>query len=439
MYQISKYSRIFTDIDDDVIVYNTINKAIISIPRHCITEGLFLNENISKEEINYLKQNDFIEGWCDLDSIMNQYEKFETLIISLELFLQCNLSCPYCYQIGNTSKRVISKEDLDQLFFYIQNVYIKKKYKTLVFKILGGEPTINWAPAEYIIKKIYNFCENNNVYLKLMIDTNGTMIKNILSLKNYHSLTLTIPLTAKEYHNRNRKYRSGEGTYDDIIHNINTISRTLKNVAIVLRYNIDHENIAYFEDYVKDLKSRLDFTPVISPNYTLNIGEGNFKNKLSHQEFVTWRSSSFIDILVANGFTIVITPYTITDKCQYWSRYSLKMFSDGTIGACAMSFWEKERPKISALSNNIEDIIHLSNGAKSYELFMDKKCRKCTSLFLCGGTYNLPCIKNLGERKCENPDSLHINLKLFLSRYIKYSNEGKSALFVGFNDGNIYR
>lgn len=439
MYTLSKYCRVFTNLDEDNIIYNSVNKAIVSMPKDYFIGEKVLRQEITKSEIEYLRQNDYLEGDLDIDSIAERYEKFDTLIISLELFLNCNLSCPYCYQIGNSSTKVISTADLDNLYEYIITVYQHEKFKTLVFKVLGGEPTVNWSPAEYIIKKIFDFCECSGVFLKLMIDTNGTMLTNLLSFKYYHSLTLTIPLTERECHNRYRKYRSGKGTYDDIVDNVNIIDRSMSNVDIVLRYNIDEENILQFEKYVKDLKNRLSFTPIISPNYTMSVGSGDFKNKLVHQDLINWLSSSFIDILAACDFPIVVSPYAITSKCQYWSSYSLKMFSDGTVGACAMSFWEKDRPRIEDICGKIDEVEKLSNGAKKFCLFKDSKCSQCPSLFLCGGTYNLPCSQKLGEHKCEHPDSLHINLGMFLSRYMKYSDEGKGALFVGFNDGNIFR
>ena len=439
MYKLSKYCRVFDDIERDNVIYNSVNKGIVSMHKDRFIEGRTLSGLVTEAEIDYLKQNNFLEGELDLEYIRNRYERFDTLIISLELFLHCNLSCPYCYQIGNTTRQTITHESLDCLFEYIKNVYIKEGYKTLIFKVLGGEPTVNWKPAEYIINKLFDFCEENGVYFKLMIDTNGTIIKDILCLDHYHSLTLTIPLTEKECHNRYRKYLTGQGTYDDIISNVNIISKAMRNVNIVLRYNIDGDNIMGFEKYVKDLKAKLNFTPIVSPNYTMSMGGGDFQNSLSHQELVDWRSSFFIDTLVTCDFPIVVTPYSISGKCQYWSRYSLKMFSDGTVGACAMSFWDKGRPKISDVCKDIRLVEGLSNGAKFFSPFEDVRCKLCDSLFLCGGTYNLPCSKTLGERKCEHPDSLHINLKMFLSRYIKYSNEGKGNLFVGFNDDNIYR
>lgn len=439
MFKLSKYTRVFTDIDTDFIVYNTVNRAIVSIPREKFGSDNHTLQNLEEGEIAYLTDNCFLESNLDLQSYADRYNTFDSLIISLELFLHCNLACPYCYQSGNKSRNKISKEDLDALYVYIKNIYEHTKFKTLVFKVLGGEPTIDWKTADYIVEKCYDYCESQGIFFKLMIDTNGTLVDDIISLKKYHSLTLTIPLTEKGCHNKNRKYKSGIGTYDDIIRNTNLIAKALQNVSIVLRYNIDNENILVFEDYINDIKGKLEYTPIISPNYTMEIGKEEFHNSLKHQDVVNWRSSTFVDIMAKNNFPIVVAPYDLDAKCQYLSRYSIKMFSDGTIGACAMSFWDDNRPQIRSVCDDIEKVPGFWSSAKAFNPFKDAKCCSCKSLFLCGGAYHLPCSGKLGETKCQNAESFHINLRLFLAKYLQYMQQGKDSLFVGFNDNNTYK
>ena len=252
-------------------------------------------------------------------------------------------------------------------------------------------------------------------------------------------MILTIPLTHKECHNAYRKYASGKGSYDIIINNINNLSRVLKNTIIVLRYNVDSINISKFKDYIQDLKDKLIFSPIISPNYTLNLGKGNYENKLKHSVFVKWLSSDFIDIMAKYNYKIVSSPFNLSGKCQYWSKYSLKIFSNGTVGACAMSFFDKNNPSLKEVFENVNDISNYWNNAKSYSIFSDSDCKKCSSLFLCGGAYKTPCVKSLKLNECLPDGIIHIDLKLFLERYLRYSREGKNDLFIGFNEYENYK
>ena len=68
----------------------------------------------------------------------------------------------------------------------------------------------------------------------------------------------------------------------------------------------------------------------------------------------------------------------------------------------------------------------------------DKECLECDSLFICGGTNKLPCIKALDPKMCEEK-RFGISLKDFLLRYLKYQEEGKGKLFVVFEEGESYR
>ena len=220
--------------------------------------------------------------------------------------------------------------------------------------------------------------------------------------------------------------------------NLEILKKELPNSDIIVRYNVDAENILLFRDFVKDIKNKISFAPILSPNYTMNLGEGGFKNRLSYHDFVEWLSTDCIDILLENDLPITISPFSLKQKCQCWSPYSLKLFSDGTVGACAMSFFDNERPTIQTLLN--EGYMGRKwEEQKAYSVFDDNKCTKCPSLFLCGGAYHQPCMKSLTLLECNNADRLHLNLKEFLRRYLLAIDCEKEHLFVGFNTYGIYK
>lgn len=434
-YKLSKYIRIFDDIAEDVILYNTRNRAIIGIPVE-FQEGRELNDIVSDDELKELKDL----GFFDSDFVEEEtiYDSFSSLIISVETMLACNLACPYCYQIGKKTQSLLSEESINCLCSYIEKIWHKAKYKNLVLKVLGGEPALFWNKAESVINGCKKFCDLNSISLQLMIDTNGTIIKDYFKLKDFSSVLFTIPITHKFCHNKVRVHSDGHGTYDDILSNLEILKKELPNSDIIVRYNVDAENILLFRDFVKDIKNKISFAPILSPNYTMNLGEGGFKNRLSYHDFVEWLSTDCIDILLENDLPITISPFSLKQKCQCWSPYSLKLFSDGTVGACAMSFFDNERPTIQTLLN--EGYMGRKwEEQKAYSVFDDNKCTKCLSLFLCGGAYHQPCMKSLTLLECNNADRLHLNLKEFLRRYLLAIDCEKEHLFVGFNTYGIYK
>lgn len=271
-----------------------------------------------------------------------------------------------------------------------------------------------------------------------MIDTNGVNIDPILELEDYDSLILTIPLTNKKCHDKVRKLVNGGGSYDEIVSNLNRIYEANPNIKIVLRHNTDDENLPLFSEYIDDLKSKLAFPPVIDISYTTELGDGGYKNLLQYEEYIKWKSGDSIDILAERNISIIASPLMSYDRCQYRSRYSLKVFSDGTVGGCAIDFFKKDRKTLKELCCNLNCL------DEQCDLF-DKeymKCKQCKSFFLCGGGYNLPCIKSLPIKECDDDGAYIISTKYiekFIKKYVYYKAHNKDNLFVGFNQNMIIR
>ena len=433
--KISKYSRIY-DIKDDYVLFNTINKSIIKIDSKYIMNNCILDD-FPTEYVNVLKNMGFFikdeEVENQIDVILDRDKK---LIISVEVGLGCNMRCPYCYQ-GNDkiSKEVLSEEDIKCLIEYYGVVAEVWDYGEIVLKVLGGEPTTMWNVTKSVIVATSVFCREHNKKLNLMIDTNGVFVDPILELKEYDSLLLTIPLTNKNCHDKVRKLVNGNGSYDVIVSNINKIYETNSNIKIVLRHNTDDENMRVFPEFIDDLKSKLYFSPIIDISYTTELGEGDFKNQLEYNEYIKWKSGRAIDILAERNVAIMASPLMSYDRCQYRSRYSLKLFSDGTVGGCAMDFFKSDR-------KNIKDICHdLSSLDEMCDLFEREyeRCKPCKSFFLCGGGYNLPCIKSLPIKECDGDGVYILDIEQFIKKYLYYKANKKENLFVGFNQNMAIR
>ena len=247
---LSKYVKIFDDIDEEnYLLYNSVNRSIIFIPKNWYKNGKLKEEEIDKKFINELKEMDFFmtqeEAISYLEENVHEYNK---LFISIETTLACNLRCPYCYQIGAThSKGMIDLKNIDLLIEYMEEVYKQQPFKQLNFKILGGEPTINPESMDYIIKKASKFCKEKNIIFFLLIDTNLTDISYLLNLNDYDKLLLNVPLTHKEIHDKYRVDAQGKGSYDTIIDNLNKMYKEKSDTEILLRYNKDEKNINLFK------------------------------------------------------------------------------------------------------------------------------------------------------------------------------------------------
>jgi len=435
--KLSKYVRLIPFNEDEVIMYDSIGHSVVTLPKDYVIENSCLSDDCDEESVSVLSEMGYFLSDIDPVILKSRIINDEKLFISLELNLSCNMRCPYCYQSGADKSRVVSYETLDLLANYFEFVYSHNSFKELHIKILGGEPTLEWTRFEYIYNKSKEFCRNRGIKFCVLIDTNGTNVDKILKLDNYDNLLLTIPLTEKSCHNSVRFDEQGNGTYDRIIQNINKLA-VMKNIKIVLRYNVDTDNIGYFDQYLDDLKSKISFTPVICVNYTINFECGTeYENKLTYDEFVKWSSTIAIDLLIKAGFNVTISPLISIEECQFRSNYSLKLFADGTIGSCATNFFDNQREFLKDII--AEPVNNFWSAKKRQTLLADEECLTCSSLFLCGGTIKLPCLQPLTTMRCDINGNHTVLLDEFLKRYVRYENEGKGEMFSVFKDGIAFR
>lgn len=433
--RLSKYSRVY-NVDDGYVLFNTINKSLVKLEKKYI-ENNELVDDFPEAYVKALADLGYFisdgEAESKIESILERDKK---LIISVEVGLGCNMRCPYCYQgPDKINKGFLADEDIENLQNYYQRVNKEWEFSEVVLKVLGGEPTVLWKTTQKVIKTTKEFCRENNKKFNLMIDTNGVHIEPIMELDDYDSLLLTIPLTHKKCHDEVRKLVNGNGSYDLIISNLNKIYEKDQNIRIVLRHNTDYQNIRLFSDYVEDLKSKLCFSPIIDISYTTELGEGGYINPLKYEEYIDWKCGMAIDILAEKDVAIMASPLMSFDRCQYRSRYSLKLFSDGTVGGCAMDFFKKNRAKIGDVCDETSVLTDISDTVnQKYQ-----RCKSCKSFFLCGGGYNLPCINSLPIKECDEDGAYIINTEKFIQKYLYYKSKNKEQLFAGFNQNMAIR
>ena len=135
---------------------------------------------------------------------------------------------------------------------------------------------------------------------------------------------------------------------------------------------------------------------------------------------------------------VTISPIVSIEECQFRSKYSLKVFSDGTVGSCAMDFFERERLNIDELVTRFDEDNMFTLKKKKQTIIVDEQCLKCDSIFLCGGTNKLPCIKALDSSLCLDK-CFGINIEQFIKKYMECQEKGIGDLFVVFENGESYR
>ncbi len=179
-----------------------------------LQDGLDFTDKIRKNNDNHHRSM-YNEIYRDMENKLNSYYSDQsipwstypapsgTANIEVSLFITdiCNLQCRYCHVIDNIkpgpdqiSKKVMNQETLES--FAKQFIaYIKDRFKTgcLTVCFFGGQPALKgnvrrflYNAADYLSKK----GAEERVYIKLVIDDNGTQIDDELInfYKQYHFL-----------------------------------------------------------------------------------------------------------------------------------------------------------------------------------------------------------------------------------------------------------
>lgn len=417
-YRFNKYIFLFQYDSENVICYNSLNGALVLLPKQDIDAKL---QQLSAYDVKTLDNLGFFKSNGDcLQDIRTQYIETgsDELDIIIEFTQQCNLRCPYCYQATWGRANTISKETLECLFKYIKKCHEVNRYKSLRLSLFGGEPLLQKNALFYAYDNIKQFCTDNDIKLKTFLTTNGLLLDSQI-LEHFEEITVSITLSNKSDHDLKRNI-SPKSSYDIVCQNLKDVMHLFdfEKRKLSLRFNTDHENIDQFEDFVKTVEE-LNENIIVDIAYLeeFETSEG-YVNLLSLNDFKSWNSTTAIDILIKYGLCVDAAPKIIRNPCHGYSGQNIKVFSNGRIGACDAWFPHKSNLTIQKICDNISSVEELDGRAKLASLMQD--CFKCRDFCLCGG--KLFCKK----KPC---DYGLINLSDFLKTYVKYTELGKADLF----------
>jgi uncharacterized protein len=139
----------------------------------------------------------------------------------------CQLVCKYCYLVGKNSSERMSWETASQAIDCILNEPLKEK--SVIFDFIGGEPFLEIDLIDRICDyiKIRLFEKQHHWFnsYRFSFSTNGInyheekVQRYIAKNREHLSIGITIDGTQIK-HDLNRVYKSGKGSYNDVVRNI---------------------------------------------------------------------------------------------------------------------------------------------------------------------------------------------------------------------------
>lgn len=202
------------------------NEPIIptSVKEHSVFQYLMDNQFILDEETEWQIKNRVIAK-LKKGSLNDKLSNRAWFILSYN----CNFDCPYCYEHGITTKKMLTCEMVDEIFN--QNPCIDR------VGFFGGEPLL---PSH---RDIILYIISKAPMATYSLITNGYNLREFLPiLRNLNISDIQVTLDGSEAnHNHTRHTKGGGETYRRIVAGI--IECTKLNIPVTIRMNISKENI----------------------------------------------------------------------------------------------------------------------------------------------------------------------------------------------------
>jgi len=434
-YKLSKYN-VFVDKDPKGFIYNLLSNELFSFKHELFnylknSEGTVDESTLKPELINSLYNSNIILDETENEINMLHYDyhkdKYDDSFISLVIYatLKCNFNCHYCYEKHkNTS---MSDEKFDILKQFLIKESATRKF--IATRWSGGEPLLVWKKIYNTSLEIIDACKKNNCNYISSIVCNGYLLTETIldEMLSVHINSIQITLDGNpENHNRVRFLKDGTGTFDRILQSIEMASKRMK---VILRLNIDKNNIHQFDELFEILsKSKINKSNVriFCKPVVCTIARIPENPLFSHEEFYSVEkklieSATKNDLIYSFHWGVK----SRKTRCVYHTLTGFLADPELNLFRCPIYIGGDLEHKVGHIDNQG---LHITNREEylktlSYSPFDLQECKECKVLPICNG--KCPVLWEISGRKKEEgciPDKYSFEKKL------KYAIENERQL-----------
>lgn len=250
------------DIENVVAIYNSLNLAVTYVnPQTLLLLKEYITDNGLSDEtpesvtdlMNRLVQQNILVKNDENEISKYAYWKdvLPTLpvgVLYLLLTDSCNFFCTYCVIEGgmpNQLKRSLMSIDTAQkaIDLFAQTIKTNKKSDehALIASepqiiLYGGEPLINQVTLQFVLDYTRELKKNRQLpeSLGITMNTNASLVtQKIADMLADHQVTVAVSIDGKQaQHDAARKYKSGQGTFNDVLWGYMVLKESDVNVSV---------------------------------------------------------------------------------------------------------------------------------------------------------------------------------------------------------------
>ncbi len=389
--ELTRYLKVFPcpDKPGRVLLYSTRRCALLEVPESLLerarTGSLAEKEQETLARLGFLTPNhaeEREEVRTGFDRINRDSRRFNAIVT---LTLDCNLSCPYCYEGSFRGRFAMSIATADLLLRLLTGRMDAGLSVSVSF--YGGEALMALPLLKYIAARLAAAAKERCVGFDFNMVTNGTLLTRgtveellPLGLKGA-KLTIDGP---RDIHDRQRPFVSGRGSFDLIVANIKATSDllALQVGGNYTRYNYRRfpELLDFFlrEGVSTDKLKFVIFSPV-TPRADGSMASGDVSAvcACTDEPWMIEASLFLREEILRRGFdTLKFKP----SGCMVEFRNDLVVGYDGGLYKCP-AFMGEESLRIGSLFEGVGDYAQ-SHGL---DLWKCDECLDCPYLPLCFG------------------------------------------------------
>lgn len=259
--KVSKYTLEFAS-NNVYFIYNSQTNILIRVNEeihNIIHDSKKLNDGNLLFQFDEALLNKFKEL-----KIIVEYEEEEKYLLDLEMnyaiktfstdriilviapTTMCNFDCTYCFE-KNKKNIKMSDDTIDSLINFLKEFKFSNKLHLTWY---GGEPLLVTSIIEKILNRIKNELPNLKIKYHLLI-TNGYYLygKHIRVFNEFPLDEVQVTLDGdKDRHDKIRNLKNKQvGTFDKIIANIDSFTKTYLDTKVTIRINLDKNNSKDFK------------------------------------------------------------------------------------------------------------------------------------------------------------------------------------------------